>query len=384
MLPVSLDCLSSSCVLNAQCCQCLWIVYLRPVPWMPNVASVFGLFMFALCLECPMLPVSLDCLSSICLECPMLPVSLDCLSSSCALNTQCCQCLWIVYLRPVPWINNVASVFGLFIFVLCLEYPMLPVSLDCLSSSCALNAQCCQCLWIVYLRPVPWMPNVASVSGLFIFVLCLECPMLPVSLDCLSSSCVLNAQCCQCVWIVYLRPVSWMPNVASVFGLFIFVLCLECPMLPVSLDCLSSSCALNAQCCQCLWIVYLRPVPWIPNVASVFGLFISSCSLNTQCCQCLWIVYLRPVPWINNVASVSGLFIFVLCQCPMLPVSLNCLSLSCAMLNVSSVSGLFIFKSCALNAQCCQCLWIVDLRPVPWIPNVASVSGLFIFVLCLE
>jgi hypothetical protein len=27
------------------------------------------------------------------------------------------------------------------------------------------------------------MPNVASVSGLFIFVLCLEYPMLPVSLD---------------------------------------------------------------------------------------------------------------------------------------------------------------------------------------------------------
>ena len=371
MLPVSLDCLSSSCVLNAQCCQCVWIVYLRPVSWMPNVASVFGLFIFVLCLECP-----------------MLPVSLDCLSSSCALNAQCCQCLWIVYLRPVPGrMPNVASVSGLFIFVLCLEYPMLPVSLDCLSSSCSLNTQCCQCLWIVYLRPVPWMPNVASVSGLFIFVLCLECPMLPVSLDCLSLSCALNAQCFQCLWIVYLRPVPWMPNVASVSGLLIFVLCLEYPMLPVSLDCLSLSCALNTQCCQCLWIVYLCPVPWIPNVASVSGLFIFvlcleypmlpvsldclslSCALNTQCCQCLLIVYLCPVPWIPNVASVSWLFIFVLClECPMLPVSLDCLSLSCA-----------------LNTQCCQCLWIVYLRPVPWMPNVASVSGtLFIFVLCLE
>jgi hypothetical protein len=121
-----------------------------------------------------------------------------------------------------------------FIFVMCLECPMLPVSLDCVSSSCALNTQCCQCLWIVYLRPVPWIPNVASVSGLFIFVLCIECPMLPVSLDCLSLSCVLNTQCCQCLWIVYLRPVPWIPNVASVSGLFIFVLCLEYPMLPVS------------------------------------------------------------------------------------------------------------------------------------------------------
>ena len=111
----------------------------------------------------------------------------------------------------------------------------------------------------VYLRPVSWMLNVASVSGLFIFVICLECPMLPVSLDCLSSSCALNAQCCQCLWIVYLRPVPWMPNVASVFGLFIFVLCLECPMLPVSLDCLSSSCALNARCWQA---TYFCSFPW--------------------------------------------------------------------------------------------------------------------------
>ena len=49
---------------------------------------------------------------------------------------------------------------------------------------------------------------------LFVFVLCLVCPMLSVSLDCLYLSCV--------------------SNVASVFGLFVFVLC---PMLPVSLDC---------------------------------------------------------------------------------------------------------------------------------------------------
>jgi hypothetical protein len=36
--------------------------------------------------------------------------------------------------------------------------------------------QCCQCLWIVH----SWLPDVASVSGLSI----LDCPMLPVSLDC--------------------------------------------------------------------------------------------------------------------------------------------------------------------------------------------------------
>jgi hypothetical protein len=51
----------------------------------------------------------------------------------------------------------------LIVFVLCLVYPMLPVSLDCL-------------------RPVSCLPNVACVSGL-------------------SSSCVLFTQCCLCLWV---------------------------------------------------------------------------------------------------------------------------------------------------------------------------------------
>jgi hypothetical protein len=98
----------------------------------------------------------------------------------------------------------------LFVFVLCLVYPMLPVSLNCL-------------------RPVSCVPNAASVSRL-------------------SSSCVLCTQCWQCLWIV-------------------FVLCLVYPMLPVSLDC-------------------LRLVSCVPNAASFFKLS-SSCVLCTQCCQCL-------------------------------------------------------------------------------------------------
>ena len=66
------------------------------------------------------------------------------------------------------------------VFVLCLVFPLLSVSLDCLSN-------CCQCLWIVY-------PIVVSVSGLSL-------PLLSVSLDCLS-------HCCQCLWIVYPIVVS--------------------------------------------------------------------------------------------------------------------------------------------------------------------------------
>jgi hypothetical protein len=89
----------------------------------------------------------------------------------------------------------VDSFCGLFFFVLCilccqylwivflrLMYPMLPVSLDFFSSSC--------------------VPYVASFSGLFFFVLCILC--------------------CQFLWIVFLRLVY--------------------PMLPVSVGCFSSSC----------------------------------------------------------------------------------------------------------------------------------------------
>ena len=323
-----------------------------------------------------------------------------------------------------------------FFFVLCLVFPVLPVSLGCsfviAPSSCVLCVQCCQCLWVVHswlhLRPVSCVSSVASVSGLFIldctFVLCLVCPVLPVSLGCsfltAPSSCVLCVQCCQCLWVVHswlhIRPVSCVYSVASVSGLFIpdctVVLCLVCPVLPVSLGCsfliAPSSCVLCVQCCQCLWVVHswlhLRPVFCVSSVASFSGLFIldctfvlcpvlpvslgcsfllapSSCVLCVQCCQCLSVVHswlhLRPVSCVSSVASVSGLFIldctFVLCLvCPLLPVSLGCLFLIAP-------------SSCV---QCCQCLWVVHswLHLCP-VSSVASVSVLFIldctFVLCL-
>jgi hypothetical protein len=53
--------------------------------------------------------------------------------------------------------------------------------------------------------------------------------------------------------------------------LFVFILCLVYPMLPVSQDC-------------------LHPVSCVPNVASFSGLS-SSCVLCTQCCQFLGIVH---------------------------------------------------------------------------------------------
>jgi hypothetical protein len=189
------------------------------------------------------------------------------MSSSCVLCVQCCRCLWIVCLRPVFCVSNVANVSGLFVFVLCLVCTMLPMFLDCLSSSCVLCVQYGRCLWVASLRPVSCVSNTVDVSVLFVFVLFLVCPILPISLDCLSSSCVFCVQYCRCLWIVCLRPVSCVSNAADVLGLLVFVLCLVFPMLPKSLDCLSC---------------------------------------------------------VSNVANVSGLFVVVLCLvCPMLPLSLD-------------------------------------------------------------
>jgi hypothetical protein len=83
-----------------------------------------------------------------------------------------CCIFCFVYLRSVCCVPNV-----LFIFVLCVVYPMF-----CLSSFCVLCTQC-----FVYLRSVCCVPDV-----LFIFVLCVVYPMF-----CLSSFCVLCTQCCQ-------------------------------------------------------------------------------------------------------------------------------------------------------------------------------------------
>ena len=90
-------------------------------------------------------------------------------------------------------VPNVATVFGLsfndcpfFFCDLCLMYPMLPVSLDCL------------------LMIVP----------LFFYDLCLMYPMLPVSLGCLL----------MIAHLVFPLPVSYVPNVASVFRLSFNVL----------------------------------------------------------------------------------------------------------------------------------------------------------------
>jgi hypothetical protein len=97
------------------------------------------------------------------------------------------------------------------------------------------------------LRPVSCVPNVASVPSVFL----------------LSSSCVVCAQCCQCPFCVFIvfvlcrvcsmLPVSLLFCLRFIVFFIVFVLCRVCPMLPVSLLC----------------FYCLRPVSCVLNGASV-------------------------------------------------------------------------------------------------------------------
>ena len=322
MLTVSLDCLSSSCILCAQCWHCLSIFCLHSVSCVPSVDSVSPLFVFILYIVCP-----------------MLTVSLHCLSSSCILCAQFWQCLSIVCLHPVSCVPNVDFVSPLFFFILYLMYPMLTLSFDSVSSSCIWCAQCWYWLSIVCLHPVSCVPNVDSVSRWFFFILYLASPMLTVSLDCLSSSCILIPQCWQCLSIVCLHLVSCVPNVDSVSRLFVFILYLVCPMLTVSLDCLYPvSCFPNVDSVSRLFVFILYLV--CPMLTLSLDCLSSSCILCAQCWHCLSSVYLHPVSCVPNVDSVSRLFIVILYLVyPMLTLSLDCLS-----------------SSCILCTQCWHCL----------------------------
>jgi hypothetical protein len=124
----------------------------------------------------------------------------------------------VIYIVFVCFVFRVLF-FALFVFDLCLVYPMLPVSLKCSSLIAPLDdSSVYLCLYLVYL-------------------------MLPVSLECSSPiapsddssvylSCILCTQCCQFLWSVHpwlplqmalanICPVSCVSNVASFSGVFI-------------------------------------------------------------------------------------------------------------------------------------------------------------------
>ena len=103
---------------------------------------------------------------------------------SCVLCTLCCQFLWIVlFYCPFGFLQH--------LFVLCLVYPMLPVSLDCpLSLPHRYSLTC--------IFPVSCVPYVASFSGLSLSII-------PSVFSNIYLSCVLCTLCCQCLWIVLFR-----------------------------------------------------------------------------------------------------------------------------------------------------------------------------------
>ena len=145
MLPVSLDCTFSLSLRYS-------LTFICPVSCVPYVASFSGLSFFT------------------------TPSVFSNMYLSCVLFTLCCQFLWIVLLH-YP--------FGIFyhLFVLCLVYPILPVSLDCPFSFPLRYSP-------TFICPVSCVPNVASFSGLSFFIA-------PSVFSNIYLSCVLCTLCCQ-------------------------------------------------------------------------------------------------------------------------------------------------------------------------------------------
>ena len=173
MLPVSLDCPFSLPLRYSLTCIC-------PVSCVPYVASFSGLSFFITpsvfsnnflsCVLCT------QCCQFLWIVLFHYPSVFSNVHLSCVLCTLCCQFLWIV-LFHYP--------FGilLHLFVLCLVYPMLPVTLDCpffLPLRYSLTFIC----------PVSCVPNVAGFSGL-------SCFITPSVFSSIYLSCVLCNICCQ-------------------------------------------------------------------------------------------------------------------------------------------------------------------------------------------
>jgi hypothetical protein len=99
------------------------------------------------------------------------------LSSPYNLCTQCCQLLWLATLgtKDIRWRQSRET--GNIGYTRHMAKTNNPEKLATLGTQ--------DISWIVCLRLMSCVPNVASFSGLFVFTLCLVYPMLPVSLDCL-------------------------------------------------------------------------------------------------------------------------------------------------------------------------------------------------------
>ena len=206
---------------------------------------------------------------------------------SCVLCPKCCQCLWIDHSWLTLWFSltficlvscvlNVVIVCGLTI----LDWPFV---FSHVYLSCVLNvANVCR------LSILDWPFDFLS----RLFVLCLVFSMLSMSVDCpflidplifshVYLSCVLCPKCCQCLWIVhswltlwfsltFICLVSCVLNVAK--------MSVDCPFLidPLIFSHVYLSCVLCPKCCQCLWIVH----SWLTLWFSLTFICLVSCVLN--------------------------------------------------------------------------------------------------------
>ena len=233
MLPVYLLCsisvplrYSLAFICPASCtlfCKFLWIV-LCHCPFC-TLKQVFS------CVLYPMLPVSLDCLFSLPLPyslifiCPLsyepyaasffwivlfnYPSVLSSILLSSVKWTLSCQFIWIfMFHYPLGILYHW--------FVMCLVYPMLPVSLDS-HVSLPLGHS------LPFICPVSCVSSVASLSGLSFIIT-------PSVFSNMYMSCVLCILCCQFLWIVVV-------HCSLCIIQLVFVLCLVNPMLPGFLDC---------------------------------------------------------------------------------------------------------------------------------------------------
>ena len=150
MLPVSLEC---AFLLSLR----YSLTFICPVSCVSYVASFSGLSLF------------------------IAPSVFSNIYLSCVLCILCCQFLWIVLFHyPFGILEH--------LFVLCLVYSMLPVSLDC-PFSFPLRYS------LTFICPVSCVSYVASFSGLSFFIT-------PSVFSNIYLSCVLCTLCCQFLWIV--------------------------------------------------------------------------------------------------------------------------------------------------------------------------------------
>jgi ABC-type multidrug transport system permease subunit len=169
--------------------------------------------------------------------------------------------------------------------------------------------------------------NVLSFCVLFVFILCLVCPMLPASLDwfsvlcclfvfCLSSSCVLCAQCCQRLWIGFLCC-----------GVFLCFVCLH----PIGhtrhrVKTNKTQKHKTAQKTKAMNNVYPTKKP-IANPSSYRFLYDTRRVTHMKSLKTLFIALV-----FCAVLCFCVLFVFTLCLvCPMLPASLDWFSVLCCL-----------------------------------------------------